>query len=384
MERKWKKGRLGFFVILCSMVLSFCFGFSSLAAREKEDNGSFERANQITVGTTVTGSISSRGDEDFFKFTIKKKGKIRFQIKNYDLGFLEVSMCLYDQNKRNIFEGGTADSIIEKSISVSPGVYYLRVIQWGLNDQGSFPYSFKINFSEGKGNCQEQENFASFQSAKKISIESGVYGTISRQGSCAYYKFTLPQDGVVYFTGARTVSGDDYGYWQTSLYNAKKQKIDSFYYNSHYGRRRVGLSAGTYYIKIMRTSKWSKNRYYFKLDYKRSDKWEKELNDTPDKSTRIRLNSYVYGSENSLNDIDYYNFTMAKNGKIKFDFHGEDECYAVLYDSSHKQVNAKTLHYTEGLADSLSNRAPISLKKGKYYLKICHNYLAWETVRKLE
>ena len=68
---------------------------------------------------------------------------------------------------------------------------------------------------------------------------------------------------------------------------------------------------------------------------------------------------------------------MPQSGKIEFDFWGDEAGYAVLYDSSHKQVNAKTLYYKEDLADSLSSRASISLKKGKYYLKICHNYLAW-------
>ena len=211
------------------MVVSMSFCISASAAKESEDNGTFARADKIALGTLVKGDISAAGDEDFFKFTISKTGKITikeywFRPEGYD-GVDGVSLYLYDSNRRAIYEQKD-DEFTAQSISVTPGTYYIRVTQCGTYGD-PIPYGFKITFSKGKGTYRNVDNFNSFSRAKKISLGKKVYGNISKSDECDYYKFTLPQAGVVDLTKASAQSGDDYELWNTYLYNSRKEIIDA-------------------------------------------------------------------------------------------------------------------------------------------------------------
>ena len=378
---KMKTGKWRFLralLLLCSMVVSMSFCISASAAKESEDNGTFARADKIALGTLVKGDISAAGDEDFFKFTISKTGKITikeywFRPEGYD-GVDGVSLYLYDSNRRAIYEQKD-DEFTAQSISVTPGTYYIRVTQCGTYGD-PIPYGFKITFSKGKGTYRNVDNFNSFSRAKKISLGKKVYGNISKSDECDYYKFTLPQAGVVDLTKASAQSGDDYELWNTYLYNSRKEIIDAGM--NSYGGNRVGLAAGTYYIKVTRGNRWNKKNYYIMVRYKKSNSWEKELNDTLDCSTTIRLNSYMYGSSNVWSDVDCYTFTVPRDGKVKFEFYMGMASYITLYDSEYRQVKGKLLceMYGGGDEDSVEKATKtVSLKKGRYYLKINHDYL---------
>ncbi len=360
--------------LLWSMILAICFSFSALAAQESEDNGTFGRADVISLGEKVTGNVSTPGDEDFFKFTVSKKGKIT--IKEYYLrpldydGFDSTTLHLYDGSRRVIYEQKD-DAMTSQSISVTPGTYYVRVSQCGMYGS-KVPYGFKISFSEGKGTYRI-DDFSSFQKARTIGVGSKVYGNIAASTECDYYKFTLPQAGIVDLTGARAVSGDNYLLWKYSLYNAKKEKIDAGM--DYRNKVRVGLPAGTYYIKVTRGEKWSKKKYYLMVEYKKTGIWEKELNDTFDKSTPISLNSYVYGSMNIWSDVDCYTFTMPEDGIVKFDLSMDRDIYYVtLYSSNYRQSSGRLISSATDW-DDRETTPTVSLKKGKYYLKINVDYL---------
>ena len=360
--------------LLWSMILAICFSFSALAAQESEDNGTFGRADVISLGEKVTGNVSTPGDEDFFKFTVSKKGKIT--IKEYYLrpldydGFDSTTLHLYDGIRRVIYEQKD-DAMTSQSISVTPGTYYVRVSQCGMYGS-KVSYGFKISFSEGKGTYRI-DDFSSFQKARTIGVGSKVYGNIATSSECDYYKFILPQAGIVDLTGARAVTGDNYLLWKSCLYNAKKEKIDAGM--DYRNKVRVGLPAGTYYIKVTRGEKWSKKKYYLMIEYKKTNVWEKELNDTFDKSTPISLNSYVYGSMNIWSDVDCYTFTMPEDGIVKIDLSMDrDVCYVTLYSSNYRQSSGRLISSATDW-DDRETAPTVSLKKGKYYLKINADYL---------
>ncbi len=373
MKRKKNKILKNLF-LLWSMILAFGFSFSALAAQESEDNGTFGRADVISLGEKVTGNVSTPGDEDFFKFTVSKKGKIT--IKEYYLrpldydGFDSTTLHLYDGSRRIIYEQKDG-AMTSQSISVTPGTYYVRVSQCGMYGS-KVPYGFKISFSEGKGTYRI-DDFSSFQKARTIGVGSKVYGNIATSSECDYYKFTLPQAGIVDLTGARAVTGDNYLLWKSCLYNAKKEKIDAGM--DYRNKVRVGLPAGTYYIKVTRGEKWSKKKYYLMIEYKKTNVWEKELNDTFDKSTPISLNSYVYGSMNIWSDVDCYTFTMPEDGIVKFDLSMDRDIYYVtLYSSNYRQSSGRLISSATDWGDR-ETTPTVSLKKGKYYLKINADYL---------
>lgn len=363
-------------ILLCSIVLTLSFGFSALAAQESEDNGSFERADVITFDSRVVGNISAPGDEDYYKFSVRKSGNIT--IAQYTAGsttyngFDTTYLYLYDQNHRTVYRQDEMYGVTDETITVTPGVYFIRLTQCGIYKR-KIPYSFSVTFSEGRGMYQGDDNFSSFQNARKVSFGQKVYGNLTPSGECSYYKFVLPQAGTVDVTGARTMSGNNYGIWKTSLYNARKERIDAGIDVSN--KVRIGLSAGTYYLKVSAGERWSSQRYYFKLEYKKTNLWEKELNDTLDRSTLVRMNSSIYGTANSWSDVDCYYFNMPRDGKVKFIFSMDDASYVTLYTPSCNQSGGRLLYHFE----NSTNDKTISLKKGRYYLKVNHDYLYWGT-----
>ena len=361
-------------LILLSMIVAMSFCISVSAAKESEDNGTFARADKIVLGSLVKGDISTEGDEDFFKFTVSEIGKINIKEYYYRPGMYDgvdgITLYLYDGNRRVIYEQ-REDEVTKQSISVRPGTYYIRITQCGTYGD-PIRYGLKIIFSKGKGTYRDVNNVSSFARAKRISLGKKVYGSISKSSECNYYKFTLPQAGVVDLTGARAQSGDNSNTWTTILYNARKEVIDT-----RWGDR-VGLSAGTYYIKVIDDSHSNKKKYYIMVSYKKSNLWEKELNDTFDRSTPVRFGSYMYGMCNTWSDVDCYSFTVPRDGKVRFEFYIGDASYVTLYDSTYRQANGKLLCEMESIYEGGSIQKvskTISLKKGRYYLKINHDYL---------
>ena len=109
--------------------------------------------------------------------------------------------------------------------------------------------------------------------------------------------------------------------------------------------------------------------------YKKTNAWEKELNDTFDRSTPISLNSYVYGSMNTWSDVDCYTFTMPEDGTVKFDLSMDRSiCYATLYGSNYRQSSGLLINSAPDWEGD--ETAPtVSLTKGTYYLKLSIDYL---------
>lgn len=364
-------------VLLCSLVFSLCFGFTSLAEKEKEDNGSFARANEISIGIRVQGAISSIGDEDYYKFTVKKSGSIKvsdFQISTENNCFDVTILYLYDKNHRVIYQQKTPDTEgydeTSSSINVDPGEYFIRITQCG-NSGSAIPYAIKVSFTEKKGEYKWND-FAYFSKAQEIKLGVRKYGKITKIGKCDYYKFKIPQSGIVTITGARGTYSGDKSDWKTVLYNARKERIEAGI--NTWGDVQIGLAAGTYYLKVKAGQSGGGN-YCFRVSYQKNSMWERELNDTFEKSTPIKLGTYMYGTMNQWNDVDCYSFVMPYDGKVQFD----NNCLleyltATLYDASYRESTAKLL-YRLYITDE---ECTISLKKGTYYIKINQDYLYWD------
>lgn len=373
--KREKRKYLKLLLILCSMVISMSFTASASVIKEIEDNGTFARANKITFGMTIAGTISAPGDEDYYKFSVTESGKIKIRDDIYDTDeFESICVSLYDEKHRNIYTQEDMGESVDDSFSVTPGSYYVRIMQGGIYDRG-VKYSFRIDFSKGKGTYRGADNFSDFQKAKKISLGKKVYGRIISSDECKYYKFTIPQEGMIEMTCARDQDGYSKDYWNTSLYNSRKEIIspNRYYYNR---KERIGLDAGTYYIKVSSSRYWSADEYYIMIEYKRTSSWERELNNTFDRSTEVQLNALMYGSINEWSDIDCYKFTVPKDCKVKFDFYtgGIYKFYATVYDASFKQTKGRLLQDSSGMYEK-KIITTISLKKGQYYLKINCDYL---------
>ncbi|HWE01202.1 MAG TPA: PPC domain-containing protein [Tepidisphaeraceae bacterium] len=115
---------------------------------EKEPNGAFATAQEVTASTTVQGSISPENDVDVVKITGKAGQKVSAEIFAARLGSaLDSLLTLYDEQGHAVAtndDSETADSAIRLSLP-HDGVYFLSLTDANGKGGVMFPYLLRIN-----------------------------------------------------------------------------------------------------------------------------------------------------------------------------------------------------------------------------------------------
>lgn len=75
--KKLHKGILSILFVMTLLFISVVFsGADAISVYEIESNGSYATANTISLGDSITGSISNWQDTDFYKIIAPSDGKI--------------------------------------------------------------------------------------------------------------------------------------------------------------------------------------------------------------------------------------------------------------------------------------------------------------------
>ena len=102
---------------------------------ETEPNEEVKTANELVPGKTVHGSIREREDIDYYKLTVSKEDSLSIAfshefIDNPNLIYWQ--LYVYDSAMQQLkdiwYKGNTAAVTTSEKISVSPGIYYIKVI----------------------------------------------------------------------------------------------------------------------------------------------------------------------------------------------------------------------------------------------------------------
>ncbi len=116
---------------------------------EKENNNEIDSANTITVGTNYTGNMETDKDVDYYKFSVKNKGKINITFKHEKMDEGKQLWKVY------LLDGVNDDTIISFSSSgkeavlqsdsarIPAGDYYLKINSFYYSNKD---YSFTVNF----------------------------------------------------------------------------------------------------------------------------------------------------------------------------------------------------------------------------------------------
>ena len=102
--------------------------------------------------------------------------------------------------------------------------------------------------------------------ATPTALDTAVEASISDSGEEDWYSFTIPSDGYIYTTFSHGFIDNNKKYWKMWILNADGGE---YYYSDNFiGNRvspvescRIGLPAGTYYLKIagFRNNQWRQN-----------------------------------------------------------------------------------------------------------------------------
>lgn len=221
---------------------------------------------------------------------------------------------------------------------------------------------------------QEKEPNDTIVTANSISVNTDVYGTTHANDDYDWYKFTTSQDGYVWIDFTH-----DYGQVGHVVYlyfydGYEKTDYFSFTVENSIEKKsspKQGLPAGTYYIMIERYGGYTTN-YSFIVNFKATNDWEKEFNDSIATPNTISVGKTFYGSTHGDDREDWYKFTINQDGYVWIDFihdYGlaEHKIYLYYYDGYEK---TDYFSFTVGNSIEKKSSSKQGLSAGTYYVLI--------------
>ena len=148
--------------IFTTMPVSFAAGGSQT---EADDNDDFSSAQLITLGNSLTGSMPSALDSDYFKFISKVDGKINISIDNLTPNETPQhgrwTFFVYDSAKKLV--AMSEIDLVEKGVTLpfigaQGGKYYYLSIWAGPGYASSHSYRIRTSFTKGKFYEKESNN----------------------------------------------------------------------------------------------------------------------------------------------------------------------------------------------------------------------------------
>lgn len=200
-------------------------------------------------------------------------------------------------------------------------------------------------------------------------------------GNYNYYTFTISDPGELSVTFDHEYEDSSSNYWSIRVYNTnnRNKNLTDWYFKGNetvsVKTDSLGLPAGSYFVVIGDGNYHSSKNYNFKVNYTKSDAWEKELNNTFVTATEIPVNTDINGSLIISGDEDYYSFELSKPGRVRVSFdHG-------VVDSGSYYWNINLYKYDDtvhsfldthfvGNAVTTAYTSYFGLPDGKYVLRI--------------
>ena len=380
-----------------SAAYSFSVQYEDTYCETEQNNTIATADNYDRLGQTITGSISSASDTDYYKITSTTKGYLSFQLQ-HDKVSGRLSTDIYSvagcDAAGNTLYTMTSKKDEEKSESVNfgldAGTYYLKVsgIQYmdasgSLTVQGANGETYKLKVSWTNADNWESESNDDINTADTMTSGKAVYGSLYGVSDSDYYGFQTTKDGyivinlqhskvtgwqnkAIYAVTVCDTSGNSI-YEMTS--KAEDEATDSI---------KLGLSAGKYYIKVAGQNAYYGGNYVIKTTFKACSTWEHESNDTYDTANTAVSGTTYSGDIRTYSDVDYFKTSLSANGYINVKLthpvvSGQETTNMFVLSVIRKvDKDQYTEVYTTKIrgGDTSISTPNLGLPKGEYYIKI--------------
>lgn len=380
-----------------SAAYSFSVQYEDTYCETEQNNTIATADNYDRLGQTITGSISSASDTDYYKITSTTKGYLSFQLQHDKVSgrlstdIYSVAVC---DAAGNTLYTMTSKKDEEKTESINfgldAGTYYLKVsgIQYmdasgSLTVQGANGETYKLKASWTNADNWESESNDDINTADTMTSGKAVYGSLYGVSDSDYYGFQTTKDGyivinlqhskvtgrqkkAIYAVTVCDTSGNSI-YEMTS--KAEDESTDSI---------KLGLSAGKYYIKVAGQNAYYGGNYVIKTTFKACSTWEHESNDTYDTANTAVSGTIYSGDIRTYSDVDYFKTSLSANGYINVKLthpvvSGQETTNMFVLSVIRKvDKDQYTEVYTTKIrgGDTSISTPNLGLPKGEYYIKI--------------
>ena len=380
-----------------SAAYSFSVQYEDTYCETEQNNTIATADNYDRLGQTITGSISSASDTDYYKITSTTKGYLSFQLQHDKVSgrlstdIYSVAVC---DAAGNTLYTMTSKKDEEKTESINfgldAGTYYLKVsgIQYmdasgSLTVQGANGETYKLKASWTNADNWESESNDDINTADTMTSGKAVYGSLYGVSDSDYYGFQTTKDGYIVinlqhskFTGrqnkaiyAVTVCDTSGNSIYEMISKAEDEFTDSI---------KLGLSAGKYYIKVAGQNAYYGGNYVIKTTFKACSTWEHESNDTYDTANTAVSGTTYSGDIRTYSDVDYFKTSLSANGYINVKLthpvvSGQETTNMFVLSVIRKvDKDQYTEVYTTKIRGGDTSISPpnLGLPKGEYYIKI--------------
>lgn len=361
---------------------------TAITEKEAEPNDDIRSANEIEVNVKYSGVLSDSDDIDYYRFVLKKKGRItvKFNHPKIDNSSVFWKVYLMSQDDTEIVRVQVTGQAAETSSStarVSPGIYYIKVEKYKYSDE---KYMFTVMYEEEGDSFESEPNDNLSTQAMQIVTDEEYTGNLTSEADVDYFKFSMGEKRKVWVSFSHDKMNENKRYWNVALFDDSDGNIlefDSYGQNGTMDSDSVRLPAGDYYVRI-------KKSYWIDMDYTfcvhsevESGETEDEPNDDYGQATPVKIGTSITGNLQSNKDIDFYQFDLEEAAAIEVVFgHGRSDSGSVFWkyslfsetssDALKDTGNSNEIKIKGNANDSVSNRWAV-LSPGTYYIRVSGN-----------
>lgn len=249
-----------------------------------------------------------------------------------------------------------------------------------------FGISTASTLSASAATYYESESNDSYSTADTLNLNSTIKGVINGSKDCDVFVVKTSSNGKLTFTFNHEYADTSTG-WIVDIYCYSSGKYEELSTATIWVRDdevvnlpSVGaVTSGVYYIKV--GSIWTdieNHDYSIKCVFKKSDYYEREMNNSYNTATTIYANNEYGGYINGSNDVDFYKIIPSKEGKITPVFkHVSEESVqkttwiVTIYqyaDGKYKEISENYPALNVGESEKLPSFAVVA--NGVYYIKV--------------
>lgn len=339
-----------------------------------ESNNSMATATPLTkIHGSVTGLTLHSGDEDYFKFTLKRSpvGKDVIAVSG------NVALELYDKSGNQLSSSSYGSLYLSKYDYYQPGTYYLKVYDANSNVVPSYTLKYDLPSAQliNADSYEKNGGNNTLATATAITGASGSFKNLSvhNDADVDYFKIHLNKDGsaddVIIFNYVR-----DDGPLSITLLNSAGKEIShegtASSYSSYENSPTIsfaGKGKGDYYIKVEQYDSYDKSPNNYSLSWAMPSNFVPKADKYENNDTRARAKTLTAATGTIKNlthhtekDADFFKYKLTRTGKSydKISVNSEDaNVYLQLFNSAGKSLK-------KGKSVSLSGQ-----KAGTYYVK---------------
>lgn len=358
-------------------------------------SGSVKAGDVQKVGLNQSvKKVGTSREADLYQITIPKQGKLNVDLRHENLFDTKVywTVEVFADDLETVIQTfdsvGTDEKLSGPSLGLSSGTYYIKV--WSRKDCGhgysDKPYTLTPKFKAS--DSWEVEYIAKKKigngnqgGATTAKVGKKINGTLGSSQDVDFYKIKVSKDGYITLDFKHANVYKKEVCWKIALVNSKTSEIcsiESTGTKKSVSTTKIGVTKGTYYIKVSAGNSFDTADYTITPKFKNTNNWEKEYtnkgarnNNSMSSANKISFNKKVGGTISDNSDVDFYSFKVSSERNVRIQlthpYKAVRKKYwnVQLYNSKLKELGSFT---SMGVDRSVGKT--FKLKKGTYFVKI--------------